>query len=512
MDLTLADWFSFIPGLIAIWAVVEALRGRPERLMKRSRIHAMKGLGISRKESKRRVHGIVTSGPATPADELNWLASAHPGQARPGSLPRGKGSPMPLTFAASSAELLKLSQAYASYAAKLRKGSFLGTATAPLIVHESQTALETSTVLGSAASGGGAEAPKTLRDVRLELPAGRTFDLWELPEVEKGTLAYDLFVSYRRHRIAPDFHEPGPGNRPVAIEAGGLETEPLPTTPAEAEILRAKFRSPRTFDSVLPRLVDWRPERVSSNGRQRLHLAMAETTYAAVLTDHYPKTFEGLDPDPGAAPRIVEGEASRLLTLSTVLVTADRKMLFAGRSKNAGSHAGLFGPAVNGNLELRPRDGILPDADSSGIPDPRRALAREAHEELGLSLDPQQIRILGLARFTVEKERGTHLLMSSSHLAQTADEVAEGVRLADPLEGRWELGGELLAVPLPTKERDVDPLLSWLLHCPQLTPHAALTGIATLASQFKVDPDRLLCLAAGDSNGGGSFETIPLKW
>lgn len=512
VEMALSDWFSFIPGIIAIWAFVVALRARPVPLMKRSRISAMRDLGIVPQESNRRVQSIAENGPATAADELNWLATVYRGLAPSGNQVCGKGNPMPLTFATSSAALLGLSQAYARYAAKLRSGSFLGTATAPLIVHEAQTALETSAVLASAASGGGAETPCRCMNVHLKLPGNRTFDLWQLPDVEAGTLAYDLFVSYRRHRIAPIFREAGPGNSPVAIEADGLETECLPATHAEAEILRKKFRDPRVFDSVLPSLIDWRAERDNGNGRLRLHLAMAETTYSAVLTDHYPETFKDLKPSPGALPRSADGKNSKLLTLSTVLVTADRKLLFAGRSKNAGSHAGLFGPAVNGNLELRPRDGILSDADMRGIPDPRRALAREAQEELGVNLDPQQIRILGLAKFTVETERGTHLLMSSSHLAQTAAEVADCVRLADPLEGRWELGGEILAVPLPTEDCEVDPLLSWLLHNPRLTPHAALTGIATVASQLRVKPDQLLRLASGDGDGTVPFETIPLKW
>ncbi|MFK0039815.1 hypothetical protein ACIQTW_08220 [Paenarthrobacter sp. NPDC090517] len=513
LEMPLSDWFSFIPGIIAIWALRAAWRANPERLMKRARIRTMQRLGISPRDSKLRVKSIAENGPASAADELNWLATVYRGNAVSPAMTCGTGNPMPLTFSTSTVALGGLSKAYSLYAAELRKGSFLGTASAPLITKEAQTAIDTSAALASAASGGGAEVSCRCWAVHLKLPDERTFDLWQLPDFESGTLAYDLFVSYRRHRLAPDFHEPGARVSPVAIEAEDLETELLPTTAVESGILRDKFQNLRTFDSVLPRLIDWRAERDNGNGRMRLHLAMAETTYAAVLTDHYPATFRKPGEAAGMQSRVAAGENAKLLTLSTVVITGDNKMLFAGRSKHAGSHAELFGPAVNGNLELRPRDGILADSDHRGIPDPRRALAREAREELGLHLDPEHIRALGLAKFTVDKERGTHVLLSVSNVAQTAKEVAEGVRFADPLEGRWEVGSEMLAVPLPLPDSDIDGLLSWFLHSPILTPHAALAGISTVASHIRVTAEQLNRLASSGPTGRGPdpSERIPLQ-
>ena len=328
---------------------------------------------------------------------------------------------------------------------------------------------------------------------------GRELDWWQLPETKTGSLAYDTFVSYRRHRLRPVYEDRQNATTPppAPLEVTGLETEDLAASEAEKRFLRNKFKSQHSFDGVLPRLVNWRTERDSGNGRLRLHLAMAETTYGAVLLDHYPQTIAeaaGTSPgaSSGAADRDVQGLQARLLTLSAVVVTTDRTMLFAGRSKLAGSHPEKFGPAVNGNLELRRRKGVQGDSDEFGLPDPRRALARESAEELGLHLDPDRIQLIGLGRFSVEdRERGTHVFLTLAQPSLTAEEIVAGVRDADPMEGRWELGGGFLAAPLPEDQGGVNAILSWLLHDPTLTPHAVLAGIATVARFFEVTPDQL---------------------
>jgi ADP-ribose pyrophosphatase YjhB (NUDIX family) len=286
----------------------------------------------------------------------------------------------------------------------------------------------------------------------------------------------------------------------------GLETKNMDASDAEKQFLRNKLDSQHAFDGVLPRLVGWRTERDNGNGRLRLHLAMAETTYGAVLLDHYPDAL-------GGTVRNVTGMRAKLLTLSAIVVSSDRKLLFAGRSRHAGSHPDKFGPAVNGNLELRPRKGILPDGDEFGLPDPRRALAREAAEELGLVMDPHRIQMLGMGRFSVgDKERGTHVLLALAQPDLTAEDITAGIRDADPMEGRWELGSEFLAAPLPRAGEDVDPILSWLLHDPRLTPHAVLTGIAAVARFFPITPEQLHRLSAAPRDPGFSPESLQLDY
>lgn len=509
-----ADWVSLAPAAIAIYAVYSAWRAQPAWLILRRRHAAFKPLGVTRRSSKRRVRQIIHGGPNAPADELNWLSTDFPANAS--GAPRGTGKPMPISFAAPAAELISLSQAYSAYAADLQRGSFLGTTSVPVIERETDMALMTSRLLAEAAAGGGYGVERKSRHVRINSPAiGRELDWWQLPDTKTGTLAYDTFVSYRRHRLRPVYEIPqnAAPTPPAPLELAGLEIEDLAASEAEKRFLREKFETQHSFDGVLPRLVGWRTERDSGNGRLRLHLAMAETTYGAVLLDHYPQTLAAADGTrPGATSdsvdREVQGMQAQLLTLSAIVVTTDRMMLFAGRSKLAGSHPEQFGPAVNGNLELRRRKGIQGDSDEFGLPDPRRALARESSEELGLQLDPDRIHPLGIGRFSVEdKERGTHVFLALAQPSLTAEEIVAGVRNADPMEGRWELGGEFLAAPLPTDQERVNAVLSWLLHDPTLTPHAVLAGIATVARFFHVTPELLQQAAA--SRQDTSY--VPLK-
>jgi hypothetical protein len=489
-----ADWVSLAPAAIAVYAVFSAWRAQPAWLMLRRRHAAMKSLGIVRADSKRRVKEIIHGRANSPADELNWLATGYPAKGAGGT--HGPENPMPFTFAATATELEHLAAAYGSYAADLQRGSFLGTTAVPVVEREAEMALKTSTLLAEAAAGGGFNGGRDSSHLRVATPAvGRTLEWWQLPDARTGTLAYDTFVSYRRHRLRPEYAGPAAS---APLEMPGLETENMDASGTERAFLRRKLEGQHSFDGVLPRLVDWRTERDNGNGRLRLHLALAETTYAAVLLDHYPRS-----PDEVAdSRREVAGSQARLLTLSAMIVTTDRMMIFAGRSKHAGSHPEKFGPAVNGNLELRPRKGILSDSDEFGLPDPRRALARESAEELGLALDPERIQMLGLGRFSLRgKEVGTHVFLALAQPGVTADQVAAGIRDADPMEGRWELGGKFLAAPLPRDEEGVEPAISWLLHDTSLTPHATLAGIATIARYFPVDDEMLQRLAAAPQDG-----------
>jgi len=135
---------------------------------------------------------------------------------------------------------------------------------------------------------------------------------------------------------------------------------------------------------------------------------------------------------------------------------------------------------VSGNLELRARQGIALDLDGLGVPDPLMALAREAREELGLVIDSRDIAVTGVARFWNPTERGTHVLLTTTNLPLTAQQVADRVGRGDLVEGLWEVGTELCAVSLPENEADSRALVVWLLTDPELTPHAAAAGMAAL--------------------------------
>jgi len=500
LGMHLADWLSILPSVAAAYAVFAAWRAQPSWLMFRRRRKALKSAGISGTDTAKRVRQIVKSEPTTAAEEIDWLSRVYRGPEE--TLSAQAKAETAVTFSASGAALRSLSKAYAAYAAGLRRGSFLRTTAVPVVERDAVVAAEVSSLLMSAALGGGSGAVCTCTEVTLRPSSDRSLVLWQLPDVARGTLAYDLLVSYRQHRVLVDYSDAHPDWESQALEAPASGQRKLPLSPGEALVLREKFSSPRTFDSVLPRITGWRAERDKSSGRLRLHLALAETTYGAVLADHYPQTFEGLPAAPGEEPRPVNGVDAGLLTLSTVLVSSDRSLLFAGRSKNVGSHPNKFGPAVNGNLEITPRHGIQLDSPATGIPDPLRALSREAREELGIMLPPDDIQVVGLGKFDVPGERGTHVLLTMARIAMTADELADRTVDADPMEGRWELGGEFLAAPLPDDENCVEPLLWWLLHEPLLTPHSTLTGIAAVARHFQVTPAQLESIAADPSDRG----------
>lgn len=492
-----ADWASLVPATFAVYAVVSARRARPVSFMGRHRHAAMRACGIDRKSSRRRVKAIIQGAPHSAADEINWLATVHPSfHVGPGA---DVGSSNLVSYSTDRSLLVELSRAYSAYAAALRRGSLLGTTSVPVVGQETEMASLTANLLAEAASG--RALGENLQSFTVATPElERELQVLQFPDLATGTLAYDLFVSYRRHRLAPatvvtTSISPA-SEEPPSLENPGLEEHPLPASPDEVSLLRSKLATQHSFDGVLPRLLGWRTERDESNGRVRIHLALSETTYGAVILDHYPDAFTTRT----KRVRHVNGENAKLLTLSSAVVTSDRVLLFAGRSGQAGSHPNQFGPAVNGNLELRTRKGIFGDGDAFGLPDPCKALAREAGEELGLQIDTSSVQVLGLGKFSVgEKERGTHVLMTLVQVDKTAEQIMDGVRDADPMEGRWELGGHLLAAPLPKSEFEVDAALSWLFNDPRLTPHAVLVGAATLSRFFPIDAARIQSAATGPS-------------
>lgn len=499
-EMSFADWLSILPSFAAAYAVIAAWRAQPRWLMFRRRQKALKPFAISRGATWKRVGQIMKSDPTTAAEEVDWLSREYLAANEP-AVANAKAATA-ITFFASGPALKSLSKAYAAYAAGLRRGSFLRTTAVPVVERDAVVATEVSSLLMQAALGGGSETGCRCTEVMLTPSAQRAMSLWLLPDFAQGTFAYDLLISYRQHRLLVDYSNEDPDWGSAALEPPPSGHTQLQISAEEAHHLREQFSSARTFDSVLPSIINWRAERNSSSGRLRLHLALAETTYGSVLTDHYPQTFESIPSDSSLKTRTVDGRHARLLTLSTVLVSSDRSLLFAGRSKNVGSHPNQFGPAVNGNLEIMPRHGIELDRAATGVPDPLRALSREAREELGIDLQPEDIHVLGLGKFDVPTERGTHVLLTMARISMTANELAERTVDADPMEGRWELGGGLLEAQLPDDASGVEPLLSWLLHEPLLTPHATLAGIAAVARHFRVDPEVLERIAT-DPTGQG---------
>jgi hypothetical protein len=182
----------------------------------------------------------------------------------------------------------------------------------------------------------------------------------------------------------------------------------------------------------------------------------------------------------GVRNRPVDPNRVDLLTLAMVPVTRDGELIFVRRSSLTGSHQGSFGPAVSGNLELRSRPGVDVDRDRFGVPDPLSALVREAREELGLVVDRGRVFTTGLMTFSNPTEKGTRLLAATTLLDQSLVNIVDGLRAADLIEGRWEVGSSFLAALIPDNRVDLLQLASWLINSDELTPQATAAALASL--------------------------------
>lgn len=476
--MTVGEWLKatftlnlveLITLITLIWALGQMAFSRPSAVVRRQRRRVLKPLGVNREAIRDRADRIVGGFRPTAADELSWLADQL-------GVPDGRS----LAFHPPTQKLLtSIAEAYASYAARIERGVLFGQNSAPLTGHESALCRDVAS-MAAARAGVVALAKEAVRWPRagdphqsLVLFGCRTSTQDGTPVLLVEFRPVDLLVSYRRDRLvttASGAEDP----------AGTLREVPLPNvSEAEREAVARMLQAGTSFDGVLPRLVDWRIEHDPASGRNALHLSLAECTYSTVVVDHYPLK---LRPANAFAPRPVSGDRVRLLTLTMVLRTRCGHLAFVKRSALVDSHASRYAAAVNGNLEFRQRRGLVPDLDPQGMPDPRIALAREAKEELGLELDPRRIAVTGLSQFTVPEETHTFNLLCAASVDQTLQELADGLRHADPIEGLPEVGSALLGLRIPGDDKNLQRCVDWLLGTDELTPHASLAGLGALGA------------------------------
>jgi hypothetical protein len=245
--------------------------------------------------------------------------------------------------------------------------------------------------------------------------------------------------------------------------------------PSAPERLQARpsAAKPR-FEGILPFLLRHQLELDSGSGRTALQLGIGEIPYSRVLALNVP--WDPKSPDP---PATVE---QHTVTLSLLPVTLDGRVLLSRRGDGAGSYAGMIGPYINGNAELRDRRGVTADRDDLGMPDLLRAACREGMEEAGLSLDRSNLKILGLAQIWSGEDTGIYSLLLSATLPITAAEAVSQTRYADPVEGSWEVGSEVYAISLWEDENGPSEVLRWVTSDPEVMPHAA-AGIVALAAK-----------------------------
>lgn len=466
--MTFADWVTMV---LASWAGLKVYQGRPHRIIASGRRRHLGSL-LDKAHIGQRTRVVLDSHEHSPAHEISWLADTL-------EIPGSKG----LEFAATPQLLSSLAQAYEAYAAWIERGILFGANAAPIVEREVDLAQRVAAHLHAAAGRERWEG-RELATLRVE-HRGLCLELFgrvgpaAAENAEPDFAARDLDVSYRRHRkVAPALAQERGALPPVPVGGSTVRVDAIPgVTAEEVRAVHTELLSEHYFDGILPRLVDWRVERDPRSGRQSMHLSLAECTYAGVVLDHYPHKLTSA----GAPPRPVTGSRVGLLTLSAVLLTACDHLVFVRRSPLSHTHPRKFTSAINGNLELTARRGLARDLDASGFPDPMVALAREGREELGLGLSPADISLTAVGRFSVPEELNTNVLTGLAVVDLDLTGLLLSMRHADPVEGAWELGGSVLAVPYPRTDARVEEVIAWLTGSDELSPHATLAGLGALA-------------------------------
>jgi 8-oxo-dGTP pyrophosphatase MutT (NUDIX family) len=368
-------------------------------------------------------HGLVAGKHHDANAELEWLA-------------RLQDNGLPFTFIVGDdkdrrTQLGELAAAYELMAGKWRSRLVFGTRASELVASLAKVADETSTILGVHATNA--------------VVVGAAGDAIDIDLRARGHFAQVLYSSWNLD-LAVSPHPNRLASVPGQLVGGGTQ--------------------PR-FDGILPHLLDQQLELDQQSGRHRLHLAIAEMPYSQLLARNIP--WDVLEQPVTSLTHAV--------SLALLPVTSDGFTLLARRSDQAGAYPGMIGPYVTGNAELRDRMGLRADRDSFGLPDLLAAICREAREEVGLRLVPEQLRLLGLARIWSPEDTGIWCLMTTASLTITKEEAAELVRFGDHVEGSWEVGAELLALDLwrpPGAHRDV---LRWAASA-DLVPQAVASLLA----------------------------------
>jgi 8-oxo-dGTP pyrophosphatase MutT (NUDIX family) len=278
-------------------------------------------------------------------------------------------------------------------------------------------------------------------------------------------------VSYQPYRVemegspARNFREGSPEIRTVPNVLGTVASNPL------------------NFDGVLTRWhgPGFRLEVDRVTGRQKLHLCVAETTYYAIQATQVPEAAE------------LAGDAalcSRLLSLNLLMLDKNDVVLLIRRSDYV-VYPGCFAGTVTGNCELVSREGLAADLDQHGLPDLLAAISREASEELGLDLKPEDTRLAaaGIIEYSSEKEISSHALVATAFTPGRARDFRLERAAPDPVEGLWELGDQFMTIDLAEILRDPSTgyrFIMWLRTAPELAPQAVGSLLLLLVARLEL--------------------------
>lgn len=252
--------------------------------------------------------------------------------------------------------------------------------------------------------------------------------------------------------------------------------EPLMVSPEVLDATERFMLENMRFEGVLSRLNNYETFTNPHNGARRLILSIGAISYSAVVADHYKR----VNPD-------AVGASAKLLTLSLVITLLDGSIVLIRRSKELYPNGNLLCPTVNGNLDLYPWPSGMRDTGAYGFPDPRRALAREAKEELGLPVSHEEIWFTSLVKISNRDEAGTYVLCTHYAFDGTLEDLKISIRHAHPFEGGWEINDDavLLKVPNANQKKEITCLYTWVAHSNKLASHTRATVLSLLWTQSK---------------------------
>jgi 8-oxo-dGTP pyrophosphatase MutT (NUDIX family) len=400
---------------------------------------------------------------------------------------------VPITFAPiGSADyetrLRLLADAYDRYAVAVRRRWLLRSAAGPLVSEEYECARATARQLRRWSSfrpvppaageshdlrGCTVTLPPTSLDSGHQIERRVRLVAWPYVEGSRSAITFPLVAaSFQPYRVALR-------DRPTAESDDGVTREVVYVSDPRGDV----STDPLTFDGVLTR---WhgdgcRIETDRVTGRQRLHLCLAETSYFAFRATQVPEAEAA-----SSTPRL-----SRLLSLNLIASDREERVFLVQRSDFV-VHPGAYAGTVSGNCELVSREGVHADVDSLGLPDVLAAITREAREELGIDLSPNDAHLeaLGVVEIDSEHELGTHVLVATALLPQPADVFQPDRAKIDTVEGEWEIGDTAMIVDLPSATESAaaaQTLVAWLRSTNELTPHAvgALLLLVIARQQLK---------------------------
>lgn len=372
------------------------------------------------------------------ASEVRWLGTLAPGDAAHGTLTWHRP------------DLLgPLADALLAYARHLELSALVKVGSAELAQSEVERARQVADLLRSeadfrvAASSTVAPPVVDLRPFGVDVLVGPR---WAVHDASVATSQRQDFDEVGITDLGTDFGSFGPFPD-VEPRWRGLDdaTAGRLQKKAAAAARDLAARHPDSYNGVLPRLVAWRVETSSTSPVRRLHLLVERTTFLTwLVTNGDP---EGDDDQGPTVPRELEHGANHV-PVSIAVISADGYLLLPQRASDVAVYPDSFSSAANGNVELQARKGMRADLDGHGRVDVVGAALRECREELGSGLDLRRadLRVAALIRYSDRRETSAPVLLLRARSGLDLDDLVSGMRFADPVEGAFELGRQVVAV------------------------------------------------------------------